>query len=64
MKAKSLQDLAAIRQQVNAAALAAAAAEEARREAEPEQRQAAGRRERPADTPVPEREAAERAARG
>jgi len=34
MKAKSLQDLAAIRQQVNAAALAAAAAEEARREAE------------------------------
>ncbi len=34
MKAKSLQDLGAIRQQVNAAALAAAAAEEACREAE------------------------------
>ena len=34
MKAKSLQDLGAIRQQVNAAALAAAAAEEARRDAE------------------------------
>jgi DNA-nicking Smr family endonuclease len=33
MKAKSLQDLGAIRQQVNDAALAAAAAEEARREA-------------------------------
>jgi DNA-nicking Smr family endonuclease len=34
MKAKSLQDLGAIRQQVNAAALAAAAAEEACRKAE------------------------------
>ena len=33
MKAKSLQDLGAIRKQVNDAALAAAAAEEARREA-------------------------------
>ena len=34
MKAKSLQDLGAIRKQVNDAALAAAAAEEARHEAE------------------------------
>jgi hypothetical protein len=34
VKAKSLQDLGAIRKQVNDAALAAAAAEEARKEAE------------------------------
>lgn len=34
MKAKSLQDLGAIRKQVNDAALAAAAAKEARKEAE------------------------------